>query len=68
MSWMQRLIRVSGIDIKTCERWGKKVKVMFSIEALAIIALIPKHLRQKAALKADIQPPERPPPVMSRFD
>ena len=35
MTWMQRLKQVFGIDIKTCERCGRKVKVMASIEAPA---------------------------------
>ena len=68
MTWMQRLKRVFNIDIETCERCGGKVKVMASIEAPAVIAPILKHLQQKGALKADIQPPERAPPVMRRFD
>ena len=68
MTWMQRLKRVFNIDIETCERCGAKVKVMASIEAPAVIAPILKHLQQKAALKADIQPPERAPPVMRLFD
>ena len=68
MTWMQRLKTVFGIDIETCERCGAKVKVMASIEAPAVIAHILKHLKQKEALKADIQPPERLPPVMRLFD
>ena len=68
MMWMQRLKRVFGIDIETCERCGAKVKVMASIEAPAVSAHILKHLQQKAALKAAIQPHERPLPVMRRFD
>ena len=72
MNWMQRLKRVFGIDIETCERCGAKVKVMASIEAPAVIAHIPTHLQQKAALKADIQPHERAPegasPVMRLLD
>ena len=72
MNWMRRLKRVFGIDIETCERCSAKVKVMASIKAPAVIAHILKHLQQKAALKADIQPHERPPehapPVMRRFD
>ena len=71
MTWMQRLKRVFGIDIETCKRCGAKVKVMASIEAPAVSANILKHLKQKAALQADIQPherpPERPPPVMRLF-
>ena len=72
MTWMQRLKRVFNIDIEICERCGGKVKVMVSIEAPAVIAPILKHLQQKAALNAAIQPherlPERVPPVMRRFD
>ena len=68
MMWMQRLKRVFGIDIETCARCGTKVKVMASTEAPAVMAPILKHLRQKAALKADIQPPERLPPVIRLFD
>ena len=68
MTWMQRLKRVFGIDIETYERCGAKVKVMASIEAPAVIAHILKHLQQKEVLNADIQPPERPPPVMRLFD
>ena len=68
MNWMQRLKRVFCIDIKTCKRSGGQVKVMASIEAPAVIAHTLKHLQQKEVLKADIQPHERPPPVMRRFD
>ena len=72
ITWMRRLKPMFGIDIETCERCGGKVKVMASIAAPAVSAPILKHLQQKAALNADIQPherpPERPPPVMRRFD
>ena len=68
MTWMQRLKPVFGIDLETCERCGPKVKVMARIEAPALLATILKRLQQKAALQADIQPPERPPPVMRWFD
>ena len=68
MTWMQRLKRLFGIDIETCERCGGKVKVVASIEAPAVIAPILKHLQRRAALQADIQPPERPPPVMRLFN
>ena len=52
--------------------YGHKVKVIASIEDPTVIAPILKHLQQKVALKAAIQPHERPPehapPVMRRFD
>ena len=68
MTWMQRQKPVFGIDIETCERCGGQVKAMASIEAPAVIAHTLKHLQQKEVLKADIQPHERAPPVMRRFD
>ena len=68
MTWMQRLKPVFGIDIETGERCGGKVKVMASIAAPAVIAPILKHLQQRAALKAAIQPHERAPPVMRLFN
>ena len=35
MMWMQRLKRVFGIDIETCERCGVKVKVIVSFAVQA---------------------------------
>lgn len=60
MTWMQRLKRVFNIDIETCERCGGKVRVIASIEDPAVIAHILKHLKQKEALQAGIQPHELP--------
>ena len=72
MTWMQRLKRVFNIDIETCERCGGKVKVVASIEDPAVIAHILKHLKQKEALQAGLQPhelpPERAPPQTRLFD
>ena len=68
MTWMQRLQRLFGIDIETCERCGGKVKVIASIEDPAVIAYTLKHLKQKEVLKAEIQSHERAPPVMRLFD
>ena len=51
---------------------GAKVKVIARIEDPAVIAHMLKHLKQKEALKADMQPherrPEPAPPAMRRFD
>ncbi len=55
---MQRLKRVFNINIETCERCGGQVKVIASIEAPAVLAHILKHLKQKEALQAGIQPYE----------
>ncbi len=60
MTWMQRLKRVFNIDIETSERCGGKVKVVASLEDPAVIAHILKHLKQKAALPAGLQPHELP--------
>ena len=72
MTWMQGLKRVFNIDIETCERCGGQVMVIASIEAPAVLAHILKHLKQKEALQAGIQPyeltPERAPPVSRLFD
>lgn len=72
MAWMQRLELVFGIDIETSERCGGKVKVIASIEDPAVIAHILKHLKQKEALQASIQPhelpPKRAPPQVGLFD
>ena len=68
MTWMRRLKRVFGIDIETCARCGKKVKVMASIEAPAVIAPILRHLQQQAAWQAEIQLPEPLPAVMRLFN
>ncbi len=72
MIWMQRLKRVFNIDIETCGCCGGKVKVIASIEDPAVIAHILKHLKQKEALHAGVQPhdlpPERAPPQTSLFD
>jgi hypothetical protein len=43
MSWAQRLNRVFGIEIETCEQCGDKVKVIASIEAPAVIGKILRH-------------------------
>ena len=68
MTWMQRLKRMFGIDIETCERCGAKVKVIASIEAPAVIAHILKYLQQKEALQAktDENQPEFPPRVTTK--
>ena len=43
MSWAQRLKRVFGIEIETCEMCGGKVRVMASIEDPAVIGRILRH-------------------------
>ena len=45
---------------QTCERCGGQVKVIASIEDPAVIAHILKHLKQKEALQAGLQPHELP--------
>ena len=47
MTWMQRLKRVSAIDIDTCLRCGGQLKVLTSIEDPELISYILSHLQQR---------------------
>ena len=44
MNWAQRLKRVFGIEIETCEACGRTVRVIASIEDSALIGRILKYL------------------------
>ena len=44
MSWTQLLKRVFDIDVETCARCGGPLKVIASIEHLAVIKTILAHL------------------------
>jgi len=44
MSWAQRLKRVFDIEIETCEACGGKIKVIASIEDMAVIIRILGHV------------------------
>jgi len=61
MSWAQRLKRVFGIEIETCEQCGGKVKVIASIEDPAVIGKILGHLAARE-VPAGSRPPSRGPP------
>ena len=41
MTWAQRLKRVFGIEIETCEVCGGKVRVIASIEDPAVVGVVP---------------------------
>ena len=60
-TWAQRLKRVFGIEIETCEQCGGKVKVIASIEGPAVIAQILGHLGSRE-LAAGAGPSARGPP------
>jgi len=62
MTWAQRLKRVFGIEIETCEQCGGKVKVIASIEDPTVIGKILGHLASRE-LPAGIRPPSRGPPA-----
>jgi hypothetical protein len=69
MNWAQRLKRVFGIEIDTCQRCGGNLKIIASIEQPEVIAKILSHLERTAP--QPIQP-ERPlgaraPPGQSRL-
>jgi hypothetical protein len=54
MSWAQRLKRVFGIEIDTCQRCGGTLRIIASIEQPEVIAKILAHLERTA-------PPPLPP-------
>ena len=64
MTWARRLKRVFGIDVETCARCGKAVRVIASIEEPALIERILAHVRGKAGSDtASLGPPSTGPPV-----
>jgi len=57
MSWAQRLKRVFGIEIDTCQRCGGNLRIIASIEQPEVIAKILSHLERTAPQP---QPPDLP--------
>jgi len=57
MSWAQRLKRVFGIEIDTCQRCGGNLRIIASIEQPEVIAKILSHLERTAPQP---HPPDRP--------
>ena len=55
MTWAQRLKRVFGIEIETCEQCGGKVRVIASIEDPAVIGKILGHLASRAELAGCVE-------------
>ena len=69
MSWAQRLKRVIGIEIDTCQCCGGTLRIIASIEQPEVIAKILSHPERTAPQPP---PPELPlgaraPPVQSRL-
>jgi hypothetical protein len=58
MSWAQRLKRVFGIEIDTCQRCGGNLRIIASIERPEFIARILAHLERTAPSQPN--QPERP--------
>ena len=64
MTCAQRLKRVFAIDVETCVRCGKAVRVIASIEEPALIERILEHVRGKTGIDtASGGPPSTGPPV-----
>ena len=64
MTWARRLKRVFGIDVESCVRCGKAVRVIASIEEPALIERILAYVGGKAeASTAALGPPSTGPPV-----
>ena len=66
MTWAQRLKRVFGIEIESCEHCGGAVKIIASIEDPQVIGRILKHLGLDGSNAHGQQlPPVRAPPIKS---
>jgi ribosomal protein S27E len=64
MRWARRLRRVFDIDVESCVRCAKAVRVIASIEEPALIERILAHVRGKAeARTGSLGPPSTGPPV-----
>ncbi len=66
----ERLKRVFGIEIDTCERCGGKLKIIASVEDPAVVGKSLAHLEQSAAPAAGFAPahPVRGPPEQGALD
>ena len=57
------------IDIETCEKCQRPVKIIACVEDPAVIGQILEHLREKETEDSQVQrPPERAPPQIGLFD
>jgi len=66
MTWAQRLKRVFSIDVESCARCAKTVRVIASIEEPALIERILAHVRERGAkVEPARDPPSTGPPVMA---
>jgi hypothetical protein len=66
MTWAQRLKRVFGIEIESCEHCGGAVKIIASIEDPQVIGRILQHLGLDGSGAPSHQfPPARAPPIGS---
>jgi Putative transposase len=64
MTWAQRLKRVFGIEIESCEQCGGAVKIIASIEDPQVIGRILEHLgRDGSGAPSHQLPPVRAPPI-----
>jgi hypothetical protein len=69
MTWAQRLKRVFGIEIETCEQCGGAVKVIAGIEEPLVIQKILSHLDTKNdGVVGSLPPQSRAPPQISLFE
>jgi len=63
VSWAQRLKRVFGIDVETCDECGGAVKAIACIEDPVVIKKIRDHLDKKAVVSEPGRIPQsRAPP------
>jgi hypothetical protein len=69
MGWAQRLKRVFGIEIDTCQRCGGTLRIVASIEQPELIAMILAHLERTAPQANQCERPleVRAPPASPRL-
>jgi hypothetical protein len=66
MTWAQRLKRVFGIEIESCEHCGGALKIIASIAEPQVIGRILEHLGLDGSDAHNRQlPPARAPPIGS---
>jgi hypothetical protein len=68
MSWAQRLKRVFGIDIETCERCGGALKIIACIEDPSVIEKILAHIGVAGTGQRALPPVRAPPASAGLFE
>jgi hypothetical protein len=69
MQRLKRVFNIDNIDIETCERCARQVKIIACIEDPVVIERILAHLKNKApSTETAVLPEDRAPPQARLFD